>query len=81
MWQSSLTCRTPGLAPLLRGCLHGALPVQAGEGAESFTRVLIGDLRPEVLAQLQEEGPTQLLKDLAHLYHYYLHGAKGNTFT
>jgi hypothetical protein len=55
--------------------------VQAGEGAESFTRVLIGDLRPEVLAQLQEEGPTQLLKDLAHLYHYYLHGAKGNTFT
>jgi hypothetical protein len=57
------------------------LLLQASDGAASFTRVLIGNLRPEVLSQLQEEGASQLLKDLAHLYHYYLHGVKGNSFT
>ncbi len=48
----------------------------------SFTRVLIYDLKPEVLAELcDEDDGASILRDLAHLYHYYLHGAKGNQFT
>lgn len=50
--------------------------------AGSFTRVLIYDLKPDVLGQLTDEAEGQaVLRDLAHLYHYYLHGARGNTFT
>jgi hypothetical protein len=56
--------------------------VQAAADGGSFTRILIYDLKPDVLGQLcdEDEGAT-VLRDLAHLYHYYLHGAKGNTFT
>ena len=44
--------------------------------------MIIGDLKPDVLEQLQDEtGAQGLLRDLAHLYHYYLHGAEGNSFT
>jgi hypothetical protein len=48
----------------------------------SFTRVLVYDLKDEVLEQLSDEdrGAT-ILRDLAHLYHYYLHGEKGNDGT
>jgi hypothetical protein len=56
--------------------------LQVGCDSRSFTRVVIGDLKPDVLAQLQDEAGAQaLLRDLAHLYHYYLHGARGNAFT
>lgn len=48
----------------------------------SFTRVLVYDLKDEVLEQLSDEdqGAT-ILRDLAHLYHYYLHGENGNDGT
>ena len=48
----------------------------------SFTRVLVYDLKDEVLEQLSDadRGAT-ILRDLAHLYHYYLHGEKGNDGT
>lgn len=46
----------------------------------SFTRVIIGDLKPEILRQMVgdgEQGPA-ICQELAHLYHYYLHGETGN---
>ena len=80
----------------------------SGAGSGSFTRVVIGDLKPDVLRQLMddEEGtrigqvsvggcnarplspppPRRTTsrslhvcaQELAHLYHYYLHGEQGN---
>eukprot|EP00879_Flechtneria_rotunda_P028535 GHRR01030668.1.p1 GENE.GHRR01030668.1~~GHRR01030668.1.p1 ORF type:complete len:105 (-),score=25.71 GHRR01030668.1:9-323(-) len=63
------------------------VPPVAGQAANnssnsapsSFTRVLIYALKPDVLAQLCDvEQGRNILRDLAHLYHYYLHGAQGN---
>jgi hypothetical protein len=50
--------------------------------SSSFTRVLVYDLKDEVLEQLSDgdRGAT-ILRDLAHLYHYYLHGEQGNDGT
>jgi hypothetical protein len=50
--------------------------------SSSFTRVLVYDLKDEVLEQLSDDdrGAT-ILRDLAHLYHYYLHGENGNDGT
>jgi hypothetical protein len=50
--------------------------------SSSFTRVLVYDLKDEVLEQLSDadRGAT-ILRDLAHLYHYYLHGENGNDGT
>ncbi|KXZ46758.1 hypothetical protein GPECTOR_41g723 [Gonium pectorale] len=46
----------------------------------SFTRVTISDLRPDVLALVRDSvSGTAVCRDLAHLYHYYLHGPAGNT--
>ncbi|KAI8466921.1 MAG: hypothetical protein J3K34DRAFT_524164 [Monoraphidium minutum] len=55
-------------------------PAPAGGGGASFTRVVVGDLKPDVLAALAEDGGLSVLRDLAHLYHYYIHGPKGNAF-
>ena len=45
----------------------------------SFTRVIIADLKPEVLEQIADaDRYEQVCRDLAHLYHYYLHGEHGN---
>lgn len=45
----------------------------------SFTRVIITDLKPEVLEQIADSDRyDQVCRDLAHLYHYYLHGEHGN---
>ena len=54
-------------------------PGRHGAGG-SFTRVVIGDLKPEVLGAIAEDGGLSVLRDLAHLYHYYIHGPKGNAF-
>lgn len=54
----------------------------SNSSSSSFTRVLVYDLKGEVLEQLTDadKGAT-ILRDLAHLYHYYLHGEKGNDGT
>jgi hypothetical protein len=53
-----------------------------GGGSDSFTRVLVYDLKGEVLDQLcDEDRGASILRDLAHLYHYYLHGERGNDGT
>ena len=45
----------------------------------SFTRVIVADLKPEVLQQITDtDRYEQVCRDLAHLYHYYLHGQYGN---
>jgi len=64
---------------------HATHQVQSAEPSApptpSFTRVVVGDLKSEVLAALaDEDGALSVLRDLAHLYHYYIHGPKGNAF-
>ena len=45
----------------------------------SFTRVVVADLKAEVLEQIADANRyEQVCRDLAHLYHYYLHGEYGN---
>lgn len=45
----------------------------------SFTRVVVADLKPEVLEQIYAPDRYETVcRDLAHLYHYYLHGHQGN---
>ena len=49
------------------------------EPAASFTRVTIGQLKPAILKQMAEEvKKPHIARTLAHLYHYYLHGERGN---
>lgn len=52
---------------------------QAPPPGSSFTRVVIADLKPEVLQQISDaDRYATVCRDLAHLYHYYLHGEHGN---
>ncbi|GLI61005.1 hypothetical protein VaNZ11_003267, partial [Volvox africanus] len=45
----------------------------------SFTRVTIANLRADVLDIVRDsESGAVVCRDLAHLYHYYLHGPAGN---
>lgn len=54
----------------------------AAGDAESFTRVIVGDLKPDVLQQLaHDDQGLHICRELAHLYHYYLHGEAGNSST
>ena len=44
----------------------------------SFTRLLVSDLKPDVVAQVQsQESCQQICSELAHIYHFYLHGTEG----
>lgn len=69
-----------------RTCMKLGRPCHAPQAgaagaAASFTRVVVGDLKPDVLAALaDEDAALGVLRDLAHLYHYYTHGPKGNAF-
>jgi hypothetical protein len=66
----------PPLAPT-----HDAPQAAPAPGGGSFTRVVVGDLKPDALAALSDdESAMGVLRDLAHLYHYYIHGPKGNAF-
>ena len=52
---------------------------QAQAPGSSFTRVVVADLKPEVLQQISDaDRYATVCRDLAHLYHYYLHGEHGN---
>ncbi|KAF8056436.1 SMCHD1 [Scenedesmus sp. PABB004] len=94
VYEEDMLHRTPGdacsMAPAERAfpqpqqmlAAEAASGGEGGGGAASFTRVLIYDLKPDVLAQLcDEDEGAGVLRDLAHLYHYYLHAAGGNAFT
>lgn len=58
----------------------GAVGGEANDGlGRSFTRVLIGDLKPDIMELIMgEEAGSRICQQLAHLYHFYLHGAAGN---
>lgn len=49
------------------------------EREDTFTRVTVSDVKPEILEQFQGEEAEHVCRQLAHLYHYYLHGPSGNT--
>jgi structural maintenance of chromosomes flexible hinge domain-containing protein 1 len=49
--------------------------------SSSFTRVVVSGLKPDVIRQFQGEAAENVCKQLAHMYHYYLHGPDGNVFT
>lgn len=71
-----------GFRPASGWLAEEAAPSEPGapRGA-SFTRVVVGDLKPDVLGALADpEGALGVLRDLAHLYHYYIHGPGGNAF-
>ena len=46
--------------------------------AETFTRVLVTDLKRDILEQFEVDAAKNVCRQLAHLYHYYLHGVDGN---
>ena len=54
----------------------------ADGGADStFTRVVVSDLKADILQQFKDDAAQNVCRQLAHLYHYYLHGPDGNTRT
>lgn len=58
--------------------MEAAMQVPSSESA-SFTRVVIGQLKSDILRQISEDLRGQkLCRALAHLYHYYLHGEEGS---
>ena len=62
-----------------RGWLREEVQPESCGASGAFTRVVIGDLKPDILQQLAEDvGGAQICRELAHLYHYYLHGEAGN---
>jgi structural maintenance of chromosomes flexible hinge domain-containing protein 1 len=48
-------------------------------GSDSFTRVTVSNLKAEISKQFTQEEGHNICRQLAHMYHYYLHGAEGNT--
>ena len=52
-----------------------------GDGQPTFTRVVISDLKADILQQIRGEASENVCRQLAHLYHYYLHGPDGNVPT
>lgn len=86
VYEEDMVHRNPGddstLAPMERAFPAAGdwARAEAAPGAPTaFTRVVIGDLKPDVLAQLaRDEGGQALCRELGHLYHYYLHGEGGN---
>lgn len=57
-------------------------PSPSDSERNSFTRVIVADLKPEVLQQIfAPDRYETVCRDLAHLYHYYLHGHQGNRLT
>lgn len=79
---SSMHLHTVTPAAPTASVLPDAAGTAAGSAGSSFTRVLVYELKPDVLAQLNDGDEGRgVLRDLAHLYHYYLHGPAGNSFT
>lgn len=109
--------RSASPTPVPDGPEAAAAASAAASSGPTFTRVMVTDLKEDVLAQLLGGGGgggggvggrcggvgaggaggnntsasppdpdsqdlgADITRDLAHLYHYYLHGAGGNTFT
>ena len=46
---------------------------------DSFTRVTVSTLKADVLKLFTADEGANISRELAHMYHYYLHGVGGNT--
>ncbi|KAM3836197.1 structural maintenance of chromosomes flexible hinge domain-containing protein 1-like [Diretmus argenteus] len=57
------------------GVLHDLIAEECGK--ESFTAVVITGIQPEHITFLKQDFPLWT-RELAHLYHYYIHGFNGN---
>lgn len=55
--------------------LHALIREESGK--ESFTAVVITEVRPDHIAFLKDDFKLWT-RELAHIYHYYVHGVKGN---
>lgn len=58
---------------------ESATDPDTGGSSESFTRVTVSNLKADILKQFTAEEGGNICRQLAHMYHYYLHGANGNT--
>uniref|UniRef100_A0A4W5NUT5 Uncharacterized protein n=1 Tax=Hucho hucho TaxID=62062 RepID=A0A4W5NUT5_9TELE len=55
--------------------LHGLIAEEVGK--ESFTAVVVTGVQPEHITFLKQDFHLWT-RELAHLYHYYIHGLNGN---
>lgn len=68
--------------PVTHSWVHEEVKLNAAGPTSGFTRVMIGDLKPQILRQLaDDQGGAKICTELAHLYHYYIHGQDGNNRT
>eukprot|EP00873_Tetraselmis_striata_P024857 jgi/Tetstr1/445121/TSEL_032919.t1 len=84
VYEEDLVHRNPGDASSLSE-LEQAVPslrkmgAIGGEGPSSFTRVTVGMLKDSITEMIADsDHGARLCDELAHLYHYYLHGSTGN---
>jgi hypothetical protein len=65
--------------PVTHNWVHEEVKLTTASPTSGFTRVIIGDLKPQILRQLaDDQGGAKICTELAHLYHYYIHGQDGN---
>lgn len=79
---STLAAIESGFEPLAKAWVAAEAMADTSEeegAGKSFTRVLIGQIKPNILCQIADQSAMkQLRRDLSHLYHYYLHGPQGS---
>lgn len=79
VYKETITKRMPAQSP---GMNDQDVGLAAGwvkqEHEGTFTRVTVADIKPDILQQFQGEEAENVCRQLAHLYHYYLHGPQGN---
>ena len=78
---STLAAVESGFEPLATSWVEIEAMADSAEdvAGKSFTRVLIGQVKPNILRQIADQwAMKQLRRDLGHLYHYYLHGPQGS---
>ncbi|KAK9820414.1 hypothetical protein WJX72_010046 [[Myrmecia] bisecta] len=84
VYEEDILHRCPGSASTITPIEQPFAMVQDWVAAESeaevgFTRVVVGQLKPDIMEQIADaEQAQQVCRDLAHIYHYYLHGQQGN---
>ncbi|CAN9506377.1 unnamed protein product [Ophioblennius macclurei] len=78
IFRGSIRNRAPGQSSHVQrdeGFLRNLIAEEPGK--ESFTAVIITGLRAEHVKFMEEEFDV-LTRQLAHIYHYYIHGENGN---
>eukprot|EP00892_Ulva_mutabilis_P012666 jgi/Ulvmu1/9772/UM056_0012.1 len=79
VYRETITKRMPAKAPVMVEPENGlSADWIRRECEDTFTRVTVADIKPDILEQFQGEEAENVCRQLAHLYHYYLHGPLGN---